>query len=322
MADEKKPGGDKPGGDKPAPAPVKDPLTELILVLFALFVLVTALNSVTSFFSGSRVFSSGWKGFTERGLILSYTNPISSLDNPLNTKFIVTSKEADLYDSPGGRKISTRYLGDKGTIIGGPVSIDGGKYWQVKFEDGTTGWISEDDIASIEGVGPNIFVRSLLFLWKLVSYLKLILIIFSLVLIAWLVYLSNRIVKLRKEEGEKLYPSGIPDEFNETKVSNPRWEVVEKNLLSSSENDWRQAIMEADIILVELLENMSLPGETVADKLKAVERSDFTTIDFAWEAHKVRNQVAHEGASFALSQREAKRVIELYKAVFEEFHMI
>jgi len=75
-------------------------------------------------------------------------------------------------------------------------------------------------------------------------------------------------------------------------------------------------------MLGEVLDNLSLPGETIGDKLKAVERSDFTTVDLAWEAHKIRNQIAHEGSSFLLNQRETKRILSLYQAVFEEFHII
>ncbi|KND52128.1 MAG: hypothetical protein AB198_02360 [Parcubacteria bacterium C7867-003] len=314
MADAKKPD-DKSSGSS-------DPVGDFIWILFALFIFMYAINGLIAFFGQSKIFSNGFSGFTQKGLTLLYTNPISSLDNPLNTKFIVTNKEANLYDSPGGRKIDTKHFGDKGTIVGGPVSIGDDKYWRVRFEDGSEGWISESDIASIEGVSPNIFIRTGLLIWKIIFNLKLILILISIILILLLAYLSRGIFKLRTAEGEKLYPAGIPEEFNEPKISNPIWEKIENNLSSSNENDWRQAIIEADVILDELLDKLSLPGETMGDKLRSVERADFTTIDFAWEAHKIRNQIAHEGSAFALSQREAKRVIELYRVVFEEFGIV
>ena len=67
---------------------------------------------------------------------------------------------------------------------------------------------------------------------------------------------------------------------------------------------------------------LNLHGDTIGDKLKAVEKSDFLTIDNAWEAHKARNQIAHDGADFQLNQREAMRIISLYESVFREFQMI
>jgi hypothetical protein len=75
-------------------------------------------------------------------------------------------------------------------------------------------------------------------------------------------------------------------------------------------------------MLGELLDKLSLPGDTIGDKLKVVEKSDFRTLDDAWEAHKVRNRISHDGDGFVLNQREAKIVIGLYKNVFEEFQII
>ena len=56
--------------------------------------------------------------------------------------------------------------------------------------------------------------------------------------------------------------------------------------------------------------------------MKQINRSDINSIDDAWEAHKVRNRVAHEGSNFELTQREAKRIIGLYEKVFSELRHI
>jgi len=59
----------------------------------------------------------------------------------------------------------------------------------------------------------------------------------------------------------------------------------------------------------------------LGDKMKKIDRSDFLTLDDAWEAHKVRNRIAHE-PGFEISQHEARRVIGLFKKVFDEFDFI
>lgn len=100
------------------------------------------------------------------------------------------------------------------------------------------------------------------------------------------------------------------------------WDTIVQHAQSQNENDWRQAIMEADIMLDELLDAQGYRGETMGDKLKQVERSDFLSIDLAWEAHKVRNKIAHEGSAHSLSEREVRRVIALYEQVFKEFHYV
>ena len=82
------------------------------------------------------------------------------------------------------------------------------------------------------------------------------------------------------------------------------------------------SILEADILLNELLDVLGYRGETMADKMKQIVKADFNTIDLAWEGHKIRNRIAHDGAQFPLSARDARRVIGLYEQVFREFKFI
>ena len=111
-------------------------------------------------------------------------------------------------------------------------------------------------------------------------------------------------------------------EGNEARPRNMKWEKVLEHISSPNPPEWRLAILEADILLDELLDALHYRGESMGEKLKKIEKSDFTTLDLAWEAHKIRNQVAHEGSEFLLSEREAKRVVSLYEEVFKEFRYI
>jgi hypothetical protein len=103
---------------------------------------------------------------------------------------------------------------------------------------------------------------------------------------------------------------------------NKRWVRVTEHINSENESDWRLAILEADLILEDILNKIGYKGENIGDKLKNVEKSDFHTLDLAWEAHKVRNQIAHAGGDFRIDKKEAKRIISLYEEVFKEFHFI
>ena len=103
---------------------------------------------------------------------------------------------------------------------------------------------------------------------------------------------------------------------------NPKWDLVKEHIDSEDANKWKLAILEADIMLSELLDTLHLPGESIGEKLKAIETSDFTSIEEAWEAHKIRNAIAHQGSEFLITKREAKRIIGLYEKVFDEFKMV
>ncbi|HLP43881.1 MAG TPA: hypothetical protein VK145_01225 [Candidatus Nanoarchaeia archaeon] len=103
---------------------------------------------------------------------------------------------------------------------------------------------------------------------------------------------------------------------------NPRWVKVLEHVNSNNPSDWRLAILEADIMLGDMLDKMGYHGATIGDKLKAIEPSDFTHLNEAWEAHKVRNAIAHEGSDMTLNKPEAERVIKLFEKVFKEFKYV
>ena len=134
-----------------------------------------------------------------------------------------------------------------------------------------------------------------------------------------------RMDKIGHAEHAKYYPTDSQNsliEMGPKMAKNPKWENILQHASSDKQNDWKIAILEADIMLGDMLEHMGYRGEGIGDMLKAIEKSDFTTLDNAWEAHRIRNQIAHEGATFEINQKEARRVIELYKTVFDEFYYI
>lgn len=153
-------------------------------------------------------------------------------------------------------------------------------------------------------------------LWAMFSLL------ISLVIGYFVLYYNKKIKEVAKME-DKIFGAVIAKtEGTEGEVRNERWERVLVHLDTDSQSEWRTAILEADIILDEMTRKMGYHGETLGERLKGVERSDFLTINQAWEAHKIRNAIAHEGSNYILTKREAKRVIDMYRQVFEEFEFI
>ena len=159
---------------------------------------------------------------------------------------------------------------------------------------------------------------------SIAGILIMISMILSILFIIGIVYCVERLKILRKREDKILNPRvepGFEKTAGDPAMAN-RWKDVTKNMESANQSDWRQAIMEADIILDDILTKMGYRGESVGEKLKRVDKGDFASLDAAWDAHKVRNLIAHEGSNFKLDEHEARRVIQLYKVVFEEFYYI
>ena len=147
-------------------------------------------------------------------------------------------------------------------------------------------------------------------------------IMISLMLAATIIYCFVRIVQVRHTERMRFAAAGHTIAAKDVSKTQLRWNHVIEQIVSEEEKHWRLAILEADIMLNELLDVLGYKGETMADKMKTVVKGDFKSIDQAWEAHRVRNQIAHQGSMHQLSAREARRVIALYEQIFKEFKFI
>lgn len=170
--------------------------------------------------------------------------------------------------------------------------------------------------------------------------IKIIAFSLSACLLAIIIYSIYGIVKIWKHEEEELeheahaYAHGGSIHSNhgaghthgEIQVAmtpaGREWDRIIDLASSQNENDWRQGILEADIVLDKLLDHIGYTGKEVGEKLRSAQIGDFVTLDAAWEAHKIRNRVAHDGLDFTLSRRETIRVLGLYEKVFREFGYI
>ena len=165
----------------------------------------------------------------------------------------------------------------------------------------------------------NFFSTTNLFA-NLFSLLKTFLSLAAILFIAVIIYTIIRSRELRQEELEKLKKFIVREPSSP--VKNERWEKIQKDILSTNQSDWRLAIVEADTILDEMTRAMGYKGVDLGERLKSIESSDFETLNDAWEAHKVRNRIAHDGSAYPLTHDEAKRIIGLYEKVFREFKYI
>jgi len=167
------------------------------------------------------------------------------------------------------------------------------------------------------GFGELSLADRLIKLWEfMVPYLKVWSTYLSLILLVWLIYSYIRLKQIQRDEQERFNNRYEPDDIDIPQRT--EWKRILALSLSENMNDWKQAIIEADVILDRIVSAQGYHGATLGEKMKGIEKSDFTTLDSAWEAHKVRNRIAHDGGDFILTQREAKRVIGLFEAVFQE----
>lgn len=150
-------------------------------------------------------------------------------------------------------------------------------------------------------------------IWLLITVLAYL---FSLAVIGVLVYATMRLYQVRREEAPRF--ATVSEAAEHQHVDHSRWAYIMQLIESGQESDWRQAIIEADIMLDELMDRLGYPGESLGEKLRAVNPARFHTLNNAWDAHRVRNEIAHQGSSYQLTEHLAHRTIANYEAVFRE----
>jgi hypothetical protein len=306
-----------------------------------LFGIIIAIVGLVAIFSGDGIFdiyapeSNTIEDLENRNKGFSIEQLIGRGDLELN-KNVVSFGDIQVRRDPGGQILGLQERLRDGKIIDGPVEAFRTVWWRINFEKAPSGWVEEGDITSRVGIAKTIYFPQTFYTsYKPIGWVLAILLLIIVIIIKLAIDRENKIankkVKVQDEQVERKKESeaddvrnimGLPTEEDKDKYKNQRWEHIQDLMKSNSQNDWRQAIIEADIILDEMLRRMSYDGLTIGDMLKTVDRADFATLDKAWEAHKFRNEIAHTGSEFKISRDEAERVIELFKSVFDEFYFI
>jgi hypothetical protein len=161
------------------------------------------------------------------------------------------------------------------------------------------------------------------FFWGVWQVVAIISFILSGLFLFGYIYAKLRIAELDKINHHALHHAEEEYAHASSHISgNKRWLDALAHTESENPNDWRLAIIEADIMLEELLGSLGFAGLTIGDKLKRASPQFFKSIDEAWAAHKVRNEIAHRGTDFVLTKRLTKETIEKYRRVFDEFSII
>jgi hypothetical protein len=93
-------------------------------------------------------------------------------------------------------------------------------------------------------------------------------------------------------------------------VIQSRWNEIEKMGEGGGVN-LKVAVMEADALLDYALKALAMPGNTLGERLKFAAYK-FPKINNVWNAHRLRNQMAHE-ASFYLDPVMARKALRDFK---------
>lgn len=118
-----------------------------------------------------------------------------------------------------------------------------------------------------------------------------------------------------------LLRSIVPPEAAKESPLGSKWDEIQRHLNSTKEAEWKFAVIEADSLVDYILKSSGYPGDAMGDRLKNIDKSQIVTLDGLWEAHKIRNRLAHD-PSYFLRYGEAKRAVKLYEQTLKELQAL
>ncbi len=158
--------------------------------------------------------------------------------------------------------------------------------------------------------------------WSTIGVISALISILALVIIIFSIVRMYEIQVFDKEEIEHEINHALAKDKERDRDLNPQWKYILTLIESPNESDWRVSIIEADTMMEEALKERGLVGNNMSELLEEAKSNGYPSVQSAWDAHLIRNKIAHEGQNFSISQVEGRRVIKLYQNVFEDLEVI
>jgi len=129
-------------------------------------------------------------------------------------------------------------------------------------------------------------------------------------------------LSMRKKEFEKVIAKRqvAPAEVAGMGPLQEQWGDIMRHIDSTHEGEWKFAVIEADTIVDGVLKNY-FPGDTMGERLQNIDKTKLLSIDDLWDAHKIRNRLAHD-SNYFLRHAEALRAVRLFESTLRELGVL
>lgn len=99
-----------------------------------------------------------------------------------------------------------------------------------------------------------------------------------------------------------------------------RWMTIEQQLKKDEESSYHLAVLNADKLFDHAMREKGFSGKVMADRLRHAQ-DRLSNRDAVWNAHKLRNQIAHEPDSKA-TYDDARRALGAFKTALKDIGAI
>lgn len=131
------------------------------------------------------------------------------------------------------------------------------------------------------------------------------------------------ILKLRRyftEQAAQLKAQLRPPQAAES-VYDAKWKEVKEHLGSFRDAEWKFAVIEADRLVENILQEAGFMGEDMGEKLKGIDQGQLRSINDLWSAHKLRNIIAHD-PDYQVQQRDAREAVGNFEKALRELGVL
>lgn len=97
--------------------------------------------------------------------------------------------------------------------------------------------------------------------------------------------------------------------------------AIENSLAKENRQSYNMAVVEGDKLLDKAMMEMGISGKTMGERLKKCGKEKFSQLNAVWNAHKLRNQIAHE-PGFKLEYHQARHALTVYKQALKDLGAI
>ncbi len=157
---------------------------------------------------------------------------------------------------------------------------------------------------------------NIIFIWQAIVFP------ICLVLLYGIFYSVSQTIKIFKKKHSELLRGSkefMPPPSREKNVE--EWADILIKSRSPDENQRKFALIAADSLIDKILAMAGYDGENLGERLKKIESSDLDSLNDVWEAHKVRNRIAHE-ADYRLSMEDSAAAIGRFEKALRELEYI
>lgn len=154
------------------------------------------------------------------------------------------------------------------------------------------------------------------FITDLKTIAIIITVIFSAILV-WIMIKMGDLYKNKVKDAIEGAVEGLTPPSEVVTAYDNRWQEIRRHVNSFVEAEWKLAVIEADKFTDDVLKTAGFVGESMGERLMMIKPDQIINIQYLWDAHKLRNLLAHD-PNFRLTHQQALFAVNAFESVLKE----